>query len=251
VLFNQIVTWLIAPLGTAWLAWAVAAVLALNCMKRSARALALLAFAWLWCWSTPLASHWLRGQLEVKYPSSTLASMPTAQAIVVLGGAMEPTSATRLWPNLGASADRVWHAARLFHAAKAPWLVMSGGSDASTAATSEAEAMHQFAQDLGVPSLAMLLEGRSRNTRQNAQFTAEILKAKGVSSILLVTSALHMRRAVSLFESQGLTVIPAATDHEARSQFTAIDWLPDAGALEGSARAMKEIVGNLLVSVRI
>ena len=105
--------------------------------------------------------------------------------------------------------------------------------------------MRQFAQDLGVHSRTMLLEERSRKTRQNAQFTAEILKAKGVRRILLVTSALHMRRAVSLFESQGLTVIPAATDHEARTHFTLIDWLPDASALDGSARAMKEIIGRL------
>ena len=54
-----------------------------------------------------------------------------------------------------------------------------------------------------------------------------------------------MRRAVSLVESQGLTVIHASTGHEARSHFTAIDGLPDASALDGSARAMKEIVGRL------
>ena len=105
--------------------------------------------------------------------------------------------------------------------------------------------MRQFAQDLGVHSRTMLLEERSRKTRQNAQFTAEILKAKGVSRILQVTSALHMRHAVPLFEAQDLTVIPVATDHEARSKFTAIDWLPEANALDGSALAMKEIVGCL------
>lgn len=39
-------------------------------------------------------------------------------------------------------------------------------------------------------------------------------------------------------------VTPAPTDHEARSRFSAVDWLPDAGALEGSARAMKEMVAR-------
>jgi uncharacterized SAM-binding protein YcdF (DUF218 family) len=142
------------------------------------------------------------------------------------------------------AADRVWHAARLFHAGKAPLLVMSGGSDVSKSTTSEAEVMRQFAMDLGVPIDAIVLEERSRNTRENAQFSAEMLKAQGVKSILLVTSALHMRRAVALFESQDLTVTPAATDHEARSRFSAADWLPDAGALEGSGRAMKEMVAQ-------
>lgn len=164
--------------------------------------------------------------------------------MVVLGGAVRPPEVLGQAPDLKDTADRVWHAARLFHAGKAPVLVMSGGSVLAKSATSEADVMRQFALDLGVPGVAIVLEERSRNTRENARFTAEILKAKGVDQILLVTSALHMRRAVSLFESQGLTVIPAATDHEARSRFSAIDWLPDAQALEGSARAMKEIVGR-------
>ena len=242
---GQLLTLLMAPLGATWMALGVAAVLRQNGMKRAARMLALLAFAWLWSWSTPVASNALRGVVESAYPQRSVADTSAAQAIVVLGGSVRPPEVLGQAPDLTAAADRVWHATRLYHAGKAPWLVMSGGSDVFTVATSEAEAMRQFAQDLGVPNSAMLLEARSRNTRQNAQFTAEILKDKGVSRILLVTSALHMRRAVPLFESQGLTVIPAATDHEARSHFTAIDWLPDAGALEGSARAMKEIFGGL------
>ena len=52
-----------------------------------------------------------------------------------------------------------------------------------------------------------------------------------------------MRRAVARFEAQGLEVIPAATDHEARDRFTAVDWLPDAEALDGAGRAFKEVVG--------
>jgi uncharacterized SAM-binding protein YcdF (DUF218 family) len=57
---------------------------------------------------------------------------------------------------------------------------------------------------------------------------------------MLGISVFHMRSAVSLFELQGLTVIPAATDHEACLHFTAIDLLRDA-----SYPAMKEIVGRL------
>ena len=53
-----------------------------------------------------------------------------------------------------------------------------------------------------------------------------------------------MPRARALFEAQGLMVTPAATDHEARSRFTAADWLPDAQALHGSARAFKELLGR-------
>jgi uncharacterized SAM-binding protein YcdF (DUF218 family) len=244
-MFDKLLIALISPLGGGIVLFSCALLLGWQKRGRLASLLGWAGLLWLTLWSLPVVSHALRGLVESEYPPRTAAMTPSAQAIVVLGGGVRPPELSGQAPDLKDAADRVWHAARLFHAGKAPLLVMSGGSDVSKSATSEAEAMRQFAQDLGVPSRAMLLEERSRNTRQNAQFTAEMLKAKGVRRILLVTSALHMRRAASLLGSQGLTVIPAATDHEARSQFTIHDWLPDAGALEGSARAMKEIVGHL------
>jgi uncharacterized SAM-binding protein YcdF (DUF218 family) len=243
-MFDKFIIALTSPLGFSILAGVVALCLAARHKSRLAWALGCVALVWSGLWSLPVASHTLRGAMEAAYPPLAVNALPRVEAIVVLGGGVRPAELLGRSPNLMEAADRVWHGARLFHASKAPLLVLSGGSDMAKSATSEAEAMRQFALDLGVPDGAILLEERSRNTRQNAQFTAEILKAKGVSQILLVTSALHMRRAVSQFESQGLTVIAAATDHEARSRFTAVDWLPDAEALEGSARAMKELLAQ-------
>ena len=108
LLLNQFITFLIAPLGTALLVWALAGALSLKVLKRSARVLGVLAFAWLWYWSTPLARDWLRGQLEALSPHLPMTQVPTAQAMVVLGGTMEPPDAMRPWPNWGSAADRVW-----------------------------------------------------------------------------------------------------------------------------------------------
>jgi uncharacterized SAM-binding protein YcdF (DUF218 family) len=247
-LINAFITFLIAPLGTALLAWAVAGVLSLKGHKRLARVLGLWAFVWLWCWSTPLASHWVRGQLEAQYPPLPLAGVPTAQAVVVLGGAMEPPDGVRPWPNLSQGADRVWHASRLFLAGKAPVVLLSGGSDLTEVAQPEALAMRQFMLDLGVPAAALLTEELSRNTRQNAEMSAKLLRERGIQKVLLVTSALHMRRAVKLFEQQGLEVHAVATDHEVGSRNGRLPWLPDANSLDGSARAIKEFVGYWAVT---
>jgi hypothetical protein len=46
-----------------------------------------------------------------------------------------------------------------------------------------------------------------------------------------------MRRAMHLFEQQGLVVHPVATDHEVGSPNARMNWLPDAIALDGSGRA--------------
>ena len=243
-MFDKLLIALISPLGTALVLGALALLLARRQCKRANWLLGLLAWLWLGGWSLPVTSHYLRGWLEAPYPAVAPAQLPQAQAIAVLGGGIRPPEHGQTLPDLNSAADRVWHAARLFHAGKAPLLVLSGGSNPAVSATSEAQAMRGLLTDLGVPDTALLLEAHSRNTRQNAQFTADLLRQRGVSRILLVTSALHMPRAVPLFEAQGLTVIPAATDHEARHHFTATDWLPDASALDGSARAMKELVGR-------
>jgi uncharacterized SAM-binding protein YcdF (DUF218 family) len=124
-------------------------------------------------------------------------------------------------------------------------VLLTGGGNLDVRINSEAEDMRMFMSALGVPNEVMVLEGRSRNTRQNAQFTADILRPMGINKIVLVTSALHMRRAVASFEKEGFTVIPAATDHEAGTGFDWTSFLPEAGALFGSARAIKEIVGRL------
>jgi len=235
---------LISPLGTALALGVLAVLLGAFGKRRAALRLGSLALAWLWLWSLPVASMWLRGQVEEDFPPMPLQTLPSAPAIVVLGGAIDPPRRPGDLPDLEAAADRVWHAARLYHAGKAPLLVLSGGSDRSVSATSEAEAMRVLLRDLGVPDEAMLLESESRNTRENARFTAEKLRERGIDRVLLVTSALHMHRALRHFDAESLQVIPAATDHEARQVPPWQRWLPDTGALDGSGRAMKEIVGR-------
>lgn len=235
---------LISPLGTALMLGLLALMFGARRHPRLAWALGAVALLWLGAWSLPVASHSLRAALEAAYPPVAVASVPRAQAIVLLGGGVRPPEQAGQLPELEAAADRVWHAARLFHAGVAPRVVASGGSNAAVSASSEAQAMQQLLRDLGVPAGAVVLEEYSRNTRQNAEFTAQLLLPQGVRRIALVTSALHMPRAVGLFQAQGFEVIPAATDHEARRRFAAVDWLPSADALDGSARAMKEWVGR-------
>ena len=201
--------------------------------------------------SMPVVSHALRGHIESRFPPIPIRDLPTAQAIVVLGGGIRPperadpgpSRSADLDPDLGAGADRVWFGARLYHAGKAPLVVLSGGSDPRASATTEAEASVPLIRDLGVPAQALLLERESRDTLQNARFTAPLLRERGIRRILLVTSALHMPRAMAKFQAEGFEVLPAATDHEAQRRITPSDWLPTAIALDGTARAIKELVG--------
>ena len=246
----KLVIALLSPLGTALVLGVVAMVLVASRRRRLAVATGMLALAWLWIWSTPIVSDHARAALENAYPPVAADQLPSAQAIVVLGGAIAPAGAGRTFPDLNSAADRVWHGARLFHAAKAPVVLLSGGSDPALSATSEAEAMRVLLRDLGIPDEAILLESRSRNTRENARFSAALLRVRGINEILLVTSALHMVRARARFEAEGLTVHPAATDYEAGAARSDMRWLPSAAALDGSGRAIKEWVGQLFLQLQ-
>ncbi len=243
-MFDKWAIALLAPLGTALFLGVLALLLAAWRRHRLAWWLGAVALGWVWLCSLPVVSIWGQGLLESAYPPVLVASVPAAPAAVVLGGAMGPSSARQPFPELHQAADRVWHAARLYHAGKAPLLVLSGGGAHNPGALPEAEAMRLFLRDLGVPDSALLLENHSGNTRQNASMSAALLKQRGISSVLLVTSATHMARAKADFEAAGLQVVPAATDYQSLGAPSTTRWLPSAEALDASGRVIKEVVGR-------
>ena len=241
--FDKLAIALLAPLGTALALALLALGLAAFGRRRIGWVVGALGFLWVLAWSLPPASFALRGLLEGAYPYVAPLDAPRAPVAVVLGGGIEPPGWRHGAANLNAQADRVLYAAELYHAGRVACLLLSGGAHPALSARSEAAVTRELLMALAVPAKAIELEEESRNTRQNAAFSAKRLRERGINRILLVTSALHMRRAAARFRDQGLEVIPAATDHEARDRLTAVDWLPDAEALDGSGRAFKELVG--------
>lgn len=249
---RQLASLLVYPLGTAVALMVLGLVLSLISRRRLGFYLALAGFGWLWLWSMPVASDWIRGSLENDFPRLAARDAPRAPVAVVLGGAF---SHDRDWPapDLSGSADRYWHAARLFHAGKVERIILSGGRSRGLGpGLTEAESGAVFLRDLGVPQAAILLETEALTTRENAVNVAAMLEARGVEDFLLVTSALHMRRSIAAFEAVGLQPIPVATDFEVRVRpgFRLRRWLPNAGALVGSTRAFHEYVGFRVYRLR-
>lgn len=236
---------LVSPLGL-FIFVAPLSVLMMRRYRKTASALLTLAFAWLVTWSLPVASIWLRDGLERQVPLREATDYPTADAIVVLGGGVEGgRTGYRSAPHLLAGADRVWFGSQLLHAGRAPLLIISGGnSEWSVADEPEARGMQTFARDLGVPDSAFLIEDGSRNTQENATYTRELMAEHHIKTVLLVTSALHMPRALLEFRAQGIDVTPAPTDFDAIPARSAwLRWMPDAEALDRSSKAIKEYIG--------
>lgn len=200
----------------------------------------------LWMSSTPALSDYLRARLERSYLPVAVSESPVADAIVILGGAVGGANFPRIDTDLGDASDRVLHAARLYQAGKAPVVIAVGGSIPWLGtAIPESLAMSGLLQEWGVPEQAIILEGESVNTYQNAINTRRLMDERGLKRVLLVTSALHMPRALATFRAVGVDALPSPTDYKVvnKEERTILDFLPEAEALLGTTRAMKEYLG--------
>ena len=89
-------------------------------------------------------------------------------------------------------------------------------------------------------------ENQSKDTAENAAYSATILNEHGVHRIALISQAWHLPRAIKLFEQQGLTVCPAPTGYTKEDDEPIIRWLPKASALDKSSIALKEYLGRFV-----
>lgn len=184
-------------------------------------------------------------------PASAREAEGTSHDIgIILGGYSDPRRSSEDRLVLGSSPNRLTEALRLYKTGRIRKLVLSGGSGALFGEKqSEAPLARAFLIDLGIPQQDILVEPDSRNTHENAVFTAKLLdetRGRG-QRVLLVTSAMHMRRAMACFDRAGIAVTPYSTDMRG----DAIDFtdfrslLPDAWALWTWEFLIKEWVGLL------
>jgi uncharacterized SAM-binding protein YcdF (DUF218 family) len=94
------------------------------------------------------------------------------------------------------------------------------------------------------------LETRSINTAQNASLSADMLRHAGISRIMLVTHAWHMKRAIAAFAANGLEVTAAPTVFYLPGRDPRDAWIPTLGTLRMSGYAIHEIVGSAWYRVR-
>ena len=219
--------------------------------RKLALTIALVAFSWALFWSLPIASMWLGGHLENQYDYRQAEHMPSADAIVVLGGHTANNRANWFESLDGApTRTRIQRGLELYEAQRAPLIVVSGA--ALDRGTSEAQLMARYLRQHDVPEEAIMLEQNSFTTKENALFSAELLQSKNIERILLVTSALHMPRSMAAFEKEGLELIAAPV----APQITPLDsswrslWQPNMRAMNASRSIIKEYAGLFVYWVR-
>lgn len=228
--------------------------------------------ALLWLAALPFTNRELIWGLEEQANRLTPAPLPRADAVLVLGGGLRPALAPRQRVELGEAGDRLLTGIALLRQGRAAVLVVSGGRVSFTAgdpAPAEATSAVRLARDLGVPAERIVINAGlgpdgPRNTAEEAEAIARLARQRGWRSLLLVTSATHLPRALASFErrlpaSSGLRLIPVACDYQLprrdlMGQPTAssvlLDLLPNADALAGTTMALKEHLGLLVYRLR-
>jgi uncharacterized SAM-binding protein YcdF (DUF218 family) len=204
-------------------------------------------------------SNWLAQSLEWQYiPKGEL---PTADAIVVLGGGIRSQAYPRPDVDFSEAGDRVWYGASLYRAGKAPKIIVSGGRIIWKGGGSpESEDLTKLLVTMGVPKVDIIPEGDSMNTRDNGVYVQKILKANNFKTILLVTSAMHMPRSMAIFKHLGIKAIAAPTDYRVsqleldepnlQTESVILSLMPNEERLSVTTQAMCEYIGMWVYKVK-
>jgi uncharacterized SAM-binding protein YcdF (DUF218 family) len=225
----------------------VAGLLLRGTWGRFGRRLSWVSLAALILFGMPFVSGNLLRALETGLATTPPPGNPP-QAIVVLSAEMIRTHQETLGFRPGLlTLDRLRTGAALHRRTGLPILV-SGGTG-QVGPTSLAAVMAQSLKD-DFQTQARWVEDKSTDTWENARFSADILRAEGITSIYLVTHSWHMRRALVAFQHTGLTVTAAPTSLDDPLGPDLDDFLPRASGWQAGYYAAHEWIGYAWYQLR-
>ena len=265
-IINKIVGCIVSPVGFCIVLVAVAVLARVLGRRRLAGWAVVLALANFWIWSTPWMTKWMGAALEAGFLVDgrvpEVESLPEAELIELHGGGMGIDTNVSAYAEMWTSADRVWHAARIWKAGKAPIIFVTGGGVRLTTAG--------LLQDLGIPTNAVVFVEDPRNTEEEAkavsgfriqvpssrfQDLGEKLETCNMKlettrpKVLVVTSAWHLKRTMLMYQKYAPNVeaIPAPCDFENTMVTERVTgwtlFLPDPAAFMANSVAFHEWLG--------
>jgi uncharacterized SAM-binding protein YcdF (DUF218 family) len=243
LILHKLLPMLVAPLF-------VFVMLAMVGLALRRRRLGIAALVLLWILSLPIVADVLWRRLEYEAVRPVVASAPRVAAIVVLGGMTRivqgEQGAVRVWAD---GSDRFWAGLELFKTGRASKLIFTGGQLPWCIATqTEGQWLCEQAQAVGVQKADIMVTSSVTNTLEEAQAVSQLLPGK---TVLLVTSAFHMPRALAIFQAAGLQVYPFPVDQRVgKRDMTLMDFMPSAKALDRTTDAFREWLGRGFYAVK-
>jgi len=202
--------------------------------------------------SSAFTASFLTRFVEKNDPPIAIETLAEADAIIVLSGMVSHSFiGGKSNYDFGDATDRLFAGIALAKADKAPKLIFTRGQMPWSTGKPEGEILAQKAIEFGIERARIFLSPYAQNTEQEAIGLSDILTASD-SRIILVTSAFHMPRARSIFTNYGFEVISFPTDHQTFSKkITFQDFLPQAGALNKSSFAIREMMGRAYYAIKL
>ncbi len=199
----------------------------------------------------PITGNTLMKYLESGQTLQSPMDIPDADAVVVLSGMLRriPTE-EGIRMEWGEAADRIFAGINVMKEDKAPVLILTKGLMPWNRGVAEGDFLAEEAIKAGIPNTQILLTDIVVNTEEEAK-AVKSLMAHPQPSIILITSAFHMPRAMHIFEAKGFTVIPYAVDfRSADDHISILTFIPNASGLNDTSFAIREFIGRIWYAVR-
>jgi uncharacterized SAM-binding protein YcdF (DUF218 family) len=199
-----------------------------------------------WAIALPVISDRLASAFHTAKPQSQESEAASrASAIVVLGSGVESfgSEGRDTTVPLEQTALNAFTAARLYQ--MAPKLIVASGGivDPSVQRAPESEVLRDLLIRSGVPGRDIVLESASRTTHEQAVSAAQLLRSHHLDRPVLVTSPVHMLRAIATLRAQGIDATPFPARFRSELADPSSAWLPNGSALKASEIAIYDYFG--------
>lgn len=184
-----------------------------------------------------------------------VSTLQEGQTAIVLTGVVNSQKASTDRVYFGRGADRVIHTIQLYKAGKVKNILISGGSGSLTGRDiPEADQLKKVFLYCGVSEKDILLENKSRNTRESALYSRKLIDSLGIKqNLLLVTSAFHMKRSQGCFSKAGLSTAIYPVDYYTKDRQRSLTpdnlFIPSSDAMSKWALLIHEITGYVTYRV--
>jgi uncharacterized SAM-binding protein YcdF (DUF218 family) len=149
------------------------------------------------------------------------------------------------------AAARVLEATRIFRMMPSAIVISSGGNTTATdLRTPTGDSMRAALVVLGIPSEQLLVETESRNTREEAVVVGRLLRDRQIDRVVLVTTGVHMRRALGTFRAAGIAAVPAIARSSQADLTPSQRWFPSDRGLWYSGQIVHELLGLAYYTAR-
>ncbi len=244
--FEKTVGILIMPVGLIWLLMLAAVLFSLYLRQWRQAALGLVIAALYTCAGNVHLAGRLMASLERCVPPVAVAALPPFDAVFVMGGGSDQDE--RGEPELSTIGDRIFLAARLWHAGKVRLLVSSGAGNGFQGRRDLGQETRALWRAVGIPDSAILPVGEPcLNSREEIQAYRRLQARFGWQRMGLLSSASHLPRALALAAKAGLAVTPLGADWQGQPRdFQLQDLVPQGKAFNMNHVACWEYLGRWL-----